>query len=427
MSRAERTRAGLAVAALLLTGCQSLAESNQEDLSLCLAGSRASQTGRYEDALGLFERCIDHGHLTRHSLGRTYRNIGAAYRAKGEPEKAVAYYGYSLALGPSDPWDDYLNRGGAWADAGQDAKALADYDQALALRPDYDEARFARGLVYERMGLRAEAHADFKRAYELGMRGEPVLERLRPYTAAGLDGANRAPGGPFDALGSTYEVGPAAPAKGLGAIWVDHSSCRDGSVSDEKAAYPDAESLRKTGRFEFPGGNVAVVLPQIRHIERLDVRIQLNDTSRGVRDDSLAFADAESQPSVAAVVRTILPERMQGSAQTHKAILQQVEGQSVDLARDEVLLREVEGPWGPLIEVLVHNRAATPCFPLAPYKQAPPDAGSATIGVSRYFARRDQLLEISLIVRIPAEVPVREQGEYARKRMNEFMGSISIR
>ena len=369
------------MAALLLAGCLSLAESKQEDLSLCLEGSRASQVGRYEQALGLFDRCIDHGHLTRFSLGRTYRNIGAAYRAKGEPGKAAEYYGYSLALGPSDPWDDYLNRGGAWADAGQDAKALADYDQALALRPDYDEARFARGLVYERMGLRAEAHADFKRAYDLGMRGEPLLERLRPYTAAGLDGAKRAPGGPFDALGSTYEVGPAAPAKSLGAFWEDHSSCRDGNESNEKAAYPGAESFRASGRFEFPGGNVAVTFPQLAGVERLDVRIRLNDTWRGVRDDSLAFAGAEAGPSVAAVVRTILPERMQGSPQTHKAILQQVEGQSV---------------------------------------------GLATIGVSRYFARRELLLEISLIVRIPPEVPIPKQGEYARERMNEFMGSISI-
>ncbi len=426
MSRGERTRPVLAVAALLLAGCASPGERKEEDLSLCLQGSRASQSGQYDQALGLFEGCIDKGNLTRHSLGRTYRNIGDTYRMTGEPAKAAAYFGYSLALGPDDPWEDYVSRGTAWSDAGDREKALADYDQALELRPDDDEALFDRGLLYERMGRKAEAHADFKRAHDLGLRSEAVLERLRVYTAAGLDGAKRAPGGPFDKLGSSYQIGPAARAKSIGAIWEDHASCREGRVSNEQSAHPDAESLRKSGRFEFPGGDVAVVFPQLPYVETLDVRIQLNDTARGVRDDYLAFSAGTLQPSTAAVVRTILPKRMQGSAQVHKAILQQVEGQSVGLARDEVLLRELDGPWGALIEVLVRSRAATPCFPTAPYKQSPPDTSPATIGVSRYLARRDLLVEISLIVRIPAEVPIPEQGEYARERMNEFMGAISI-
>jgi hypothetical protein len=258
------------------------------------------------------------------------------------------------------------------------------------------------------------------------MRGEPLLERLRPYTAAGLDGAKREPGGPFETLGSSYAIGAPAPAKSIGSILEDHASCHDGGAASGPSLHPDAESLRVAGRFVFPEGDVTVVFPQIPYVGTLDVRTRVNDSGRGVRDDSLVLYDHDLQPIYAAVVRTTLPKRMQGSAQVHKAILEQVEGQSVGLARDEVLLREIAGPWGPLVEVLVRNRVATTCFPLAPYKQLSPGTGPATIGVSRYLARRGFLLEISLIVRIPSGVPIPAQGEYARARMDEFMGAISI-
>jgi hypothetical protein len=46
--------------------------------------------------------------------------------------------------------------------------------------------------------------------------------------------------------------------------------------------------------------------------------------------------------------------------------------------------------------------------------------------VTRYFARKDLLLEISLVVPIPPQVPVAEGGDYARARMDEFMGAISL-
>ena len=425
MSRREPTRSVLA-AALLFAGCASAGESQPESLNFCLQGSRASQLGQFDEALDLFQRCIDWGNLSDYALGRTYRNIGDTYRAKGEPAKAAAYYGYSLELGPDDPWADYVSRATAWTDAGEYDKALSDYDHALALRPDDDEALFGRGLVYERMDNEAQARADFQRAYDLGLRSDPLLERLRAYTAKGLDGAKLAPGGPFAKLGASYQIGAAARAGSVGAVWEEHASCHEGQVSNPPSAYPDAESLRKSGRFESPGGGVAVVFPQIPGIEKLDVRIQLNDSARGVRDDSLAFSDASEQPSSAAVVRTTLPKRMQGSAQVHKAILQQVESQSVELARDEVLLHEIDGPWGPLVEVLVRNRVGNPCFPTSAFKQSSRGAGTTTIGVTRYFARKDLLLEISLVVPIPPQVPVAEGGDYARARMDEFMGAISL-
>ena len=57
--------------------------------------------------------------------------------------------------------------------------------------------------------------------------------------------------------------------------------------------------------------------------------------------------------------------------------------------------------------------------------RAAPQDGTR-IGVSRYVHRGELLIEVALIVSIPKDLPMAEQGEYARKRMDELMGSISI-
>ena len=65
------------------------------------------------------------------------------------------------------------------------------------------------------------------------------------------------------------------------------------------------------------------------------------------------------------------------------------------------------------------------CFPTSKFVRAAPQDGTR-IGISRYVHRGELLVEIALIVSIPKDLPMAEQGEYARKRMDELMGSISI-
>src|SRR5262249_43372980 len=162
-------------------------------------------------------RCIAEGHLSEPALAQTYRNIGITYRHKGDWPKAVESFDQALAHSPSRPWEDYVNRANTWSDAGDSEKALADYQRALDAHPDYDQAYLERGIEYERQGRKQEAYADFKRAWDLGIRTDFLANRIRAYRAAGFGKGPPTPGGPLEKLGASYAVGPKRPVKGLGA------------------------------------------------------------------------------------------------------------------------------------------------------------------------------------------------------------------
>jgi hypothetical protein len=423
-------RLAIAIAAAWLLACAAPAtrsDSGAEDLTLCRAGWQATESGDNDRALTLYDRCIAEGHLSEPALAQTYRNIGIAYRHKNDWAKAIDSFDKALAHSPARPWEDYVNRANTWSDAGDSEKALADYQRALDARPDYDQAYLERGIEYERQGKKSEAYADFKRAWDLGIRSEFLAGRIRAYRAAGFGKAPPTPGGPLEKLGPSYAVGPKRPVKNLGAIWQSTTQCREGLATDRFTPHPDAASLGKARAFAFPSGDLRVAFPELPSIPKLDVRVQLGDLTRGVRDDYLSFSDGPSGPVYAAVVRTEMPASMRGKPDAiHAALLSQIDGASNDVPPGEMVVRELEGPWGPLVEVLVANRAGTPCYPTSEYRLLPPDAPAATVGVSRYLVRDDVLIEIALIVRIPPNVPKPRQGEYARERVNELMGSITL-
>jgi Tetratricopeptide repeat len=398
-----------------------------EDLTLCRAGWHATEVGDNDRALALFERCIAEGHLSEPALAQTYRNMGIAYRHKSDWPKAIESFDQALAHSPAKPWEDYVIRANTWSDAGDSDKALADYQRALDAHPDYDQAYLERGIEYERQGKQSEAYADFKRAWELGIRTDFLANRIRAYRAAGFGKAPPAPGGPLEKLGPSYAVGPKRPVKSLGAIWESSIQCREGIAADRFSPHPDADSLRKARAFAFPTGDLRVAFPELPSIAKLDVRIQLGDLTRGVRDDYLSFSDGPLSPVYAAVVRTEMPASMHGKPDAiHAALLGQIDGASSSVPPGDMVVRDLEGPWGPLVEVLVANRAGTLCFPTSQYHLLPADAPAATVGVSRYLIRGDVLIEVALIVRIPPDVPKARRGEYARERMNELMGSITL-
>ncbi|HUK62473.1 MAG TPA: hypothetical protein VLV15_04040, partial [Dongiaceae bacterium] len=205
------------------------------------------------------------------------------------------------------------------------------------------------------------------------------------------------------------------------------TQCREGVAADRFSAHPDADSLRKARAFAFPSGDVRVAFPELPSIAKLDVRVALGDIARGVRDDYLSFSDGPLSPVYAAVVRTELPKSLRRQPEAiHAAVLSQIDGASSSVPPGQMVVRDLDGPWGPLVEVLVANRAGTPCFPTSDYHLLPADAPASTVGVSRFLARGDALIEVALVVRIPPDVPKARQGEYARERMNELMGSITL-
>lgn len=149
-----------------------------EDLTLGYRGWAATQSGNHKLAISLFEECIKSGNLSNSSLAQTYRNLGIAYRRDGRSALAVPCFDRALALNPAEPWADYVNRGNAWDDQGLSDNAMRDYDLALKAKPDYGEAFFNKGIAYERQKKLKEASAEFKKAYDTGLRTSALMERL---------------------------------------------------------------------------------------------------------------------------------------------------------------------------------------------------------------------------------------------------------
>ena len=172
-----------AIAASLLATTVGYAQS-QEDLTNCRLGLTAQQNGKFDEAIALYETCAQKGNLTPRMLAVTYRNLGSSNLAVGNAQKAIEYSNQALAQNPQDPWSDFVNRGNAWSALGNYDKALQDYDEAQRLLPQFHQAYFNRGIVFEKLKRIDDAKAQFSLAYERGLRTPQMLERARYYNLA---------------------------------------------------------------------------------------------------------------------------------------------------------------------------------------------------------------------------------------------------
>lgn len=94
-----------------------------------------------------------------------YYNRGLAYRFKGLYDQAIADYGKAIAFRP-DYAEAYNNRAWAYHEKGEDGKGLPDAENAVALMPNAHSIE-TRAEIYEKLGLRDKAIADYRRVLEL--------------------------------------------------------------------------------------------------------------------------------------------------------------------------------------------------------------------------------------------------------------------
>ena len=98
-----------------------------------------------------------------------YNNRGAAYKSKGEYDKAIADLTEAIRLKPA-LFDAFYNRAAAYAGKGENTKAVKDYSEAIRIAPRLAVAFRDRGIVYQRLGETAKAGDDFAEARRLGPR-----------------------------------------------------------------------------------------------------------------------------------------------------------------------------------------------------------------------------------------------------------------
>jgi tetratricopeptide (TPR) repeat protein len=95
-------------------------------------------------------------------------------------DQALVDFTQSIALVPDNP-DAYLGRSTTYLKSGRAALALPDADQIIALHPQLTYGFELRGSIFEALGRREDAIADYHRSlamYPNGLPAKNALHRL---------------------------------------------------------------------------------------------------------------------------------------------------------------------------------------------------------------------------------------------------------
>jgi tetratricopeptide (TPR) repeat protein len=113
----------------------------------------------------------------------SHSNLGNAFRAHGQPEKAIKSHRQALAL-KSDYAEAHNNLGSALQDLGYLDEATASFRRALALKPEFALAYSNLGNVLTLQNQPLEAEACCHRALEINPRLTGAIVQLAEFQAA---------------------------------------------------------------------------------------------------------------------------------------------------------------------------------------------------------------------------------------------------
>ena len=158
-------------------------------------GNAYERKGDYDAAIADYNKAIQ----IKPDYAKAYYNRGIAYKKKGDYDAAIADYNKAIQIKPDDadayyyrgrayhkkqeytraiedytkateinPKDAYNFSGRAWTyfKAGQAARGFPDAERALELKPNEPDFLDTRGEIFEALGRRDEAVADFRRAID---------------------------------------------------------------------------------------------------------------------------------------------------------------------------------------------------------------------------------------------------------------------
>jgi tetratricopeptide (TPR) repeat protein len=111
-------------------------------------------------------------------LHGVHNNLGAAWHARKEYDRAIECYSREIELNPGR-FTTYFNRAMALADSGAPEKALEDLDVVMNLSPDNYMALAYRGDLLERTGAARQAVAVFEKVLEMDPGNDYARSRIR--------------------------------------------------------------------------------------------------------------------------------------------------------------------------------------------------------------------------------------------------------
>ena len=134
---------------------QPVADEESPAIKEAKQGLAALQAGKYEEAIGLFEKALQ----LDPSLASVHYNLGAAYERKENFEKAREHFQGAIKLKP-DFGEAYLSLGNSYlAQRKFDASAIDALTKATELLPASYNAFYNLGVCYSNSGKYAEAEA----------------------------------------------------------------------------------------------------------------------------------------------------------------------------------------------------------------------------------------------------------------------------
>jgi len=161
---------GILIASVLalMTAIYAAPSAAEENWAIC-AGINGSYTPQQE--IAACTDIIESPATKSRELDSYYNNRAIAYMRLNQYDIAINDFTQAIARHPVDASykDDlyYIDRAWAYHLKGEDAKALPDADKAIAMTPDNPDYIETRGEIYEQLGQRDQAIADYRAALKL--------------------------------------------------------------------------------------------------------------------------------------------------------------------------------------------------------------------------------------------------------------------
>lgn len=206
------------------------------------------------------------------------------------------------------------------------------------------------------------------------------------------------------------------------AVWRAPLSC-EGVNAASLSPDPAAEAIARGRLVDIPGAPLQFHVPPLAGVDRLSLRMTVDDRRRGVSDTVLQLAAADTAPPVAAVVVTPMPKHVDTAAKAFE-IARDAERRMAQGTGLFPVFDVSDGPYGETLEMRVPGRATSPCYPLDRFVAGRLD-GQATVGISRFVFVKGRLVEFALQVAMPAAMTLDDQQAKAQAAMERFWAGLS--
>ncbi len=221
------------------------------------------------------------------------------------------------------------------------------------------------------------------------------------------------------------EQGQSPAPQPIRAVWAEKQIC-SGITAQSLSQYSDAEQIKGDGVVELKRLGVRYKIPYVPKVEKFVLRMVLDDNSRRVVDNYILISDDDLKAPFGALLVTTLPPVITSAESAFNAVDTLQRGLAGS-AYQFIERREInDARLGHGLEYISPNRVGTLCCPTARYQFVPAGMSINSIGISRFFVRGNELIELSYIVILPESVAQSGRNDFARSEMDRYIAGLTL-